>query len=78
MLIESIICSDGWKSYNCPANIEYNKYFQADRSENKFAGGTICGGHLACGKFGELNKIDFNPHLEECVFGFNNRNRDLY
>jgi len=74
MFIESIIYSDGCRSYNCAADIGYDKYFQADCSKNKFAGGR----HHVRDRFRELNKTNFNPYLKGCVFGFNNRNRGLY
>ena len=85
--ISSVIHSDGWRGYNGLVDVGYDKHFRVHHSENEFVRGNshINGiesfwsyAKMRLHKFHGLNRKEFNLHLKECEFRFNNRGEDLY
>lgn len=84
--LESVIHSDGLRSYHGLVDLGYQKHYRIDHGEGEFAKGTnhINGIESFWGfaktrlvKFRGLAKATFNLHLKECEFRFNQR-RDMY
>jgi len=85
--VESVIHSDKWRGYNGLVDIGYSKHFRVDHRDNKFSNGRS---HIngiesfwsfakrRLQKFNGFSKKDFNLHLKECEFRFNNREKDIY
>jgi len=85
--VESVIHSDKWRGYNGLVDIGYSKHFRVDHRDNKFSNGKS---HIngiesfwsfakrRLQKFDGVSKKNFNFHLKECEFRFNNGNSDIY
>lgn len=85
--VESVIHSDKWRGYNGLVDIGYSKHFRVDHKDNKFSNGRS---HIngiesfwsfakrRLQKFNGVSKKNFNLHLKECEFRFNNREEDIY
>ncbi|MDR3045230.1 MAG: IS1595 family transposase [Desulfovibrio sp.] len=85
--LESVIHSDGWRSYDGLVDLGYQKHFRVQHSENEFAAEHchINGIESFWGyaktrlvRFRGLQKHTFYFHLKECEFRFNHRGEDLY
>ena len=85
--VESVIHSDKWRGYNGLVDIGYPKHFRVDHRDNKFSNGRS---HIngiesfwsfakrRLQKFNGVSKKNFNIHLKECEFRFNNRDSNIY
>ena len=85
--IDSVIHSDGWKAYDGLVDFGYKKHFRVHHGKNEFARGNF---HIngiesfwayaktRLNKFRGMNKNNFELHLKECEFRFNNRDKNLY
>jgi len=85
--VENVVHSDRWRGYNGLVDIGYSKHFRVDHRENKFANGRS---HIngiesfwsfakrRLQKFNGVSKKDFNLHLKESEFRFNNREKNIY
>ncbi|NHZ45722.1 IS1595 family transposase [Nitratidesulfovibrio liaohensis] len=85
--LESVIHSDGWRSYDGLVDLGYQKHFRVQHSENEFAtehchinGIESFWGYAKTRlvRFRGLQKHTFDFHLKECEFRFNHRGEDLY
>ena len=85
--IDSVIHSDGWRGYDGLVDIGYDKHFRVHHGKNEFVRGKshINGiesfwsyAKIRLVKFRGIDKKNFNLHLKECEFRFNNRGKDLY
>jgi len=85
--IDSVIHSDGWRGYDGLVDIGYDKHFRVHHGKNEFVRGKshINGiesfwsyAKIRLVKFRGIDKKNFNLHLKECEFRFNNRGEDLY
>ena len=85
--ISSVIHSDGWRGYNGLVDVGYDKHFRVHHGKNEFVRGNshINGiesfwsyAKIRLVKFRGIDKKNFNLHLKECEFRFNNRGEDLY
>ena len=85
--ISSVIHSDGWRGYNGLVDVGYDKHFRVHHGQNEFVRGNshINGiesfwsyAKIRLVKFRGIDKKNFNLHLKECEFRFNNRGEDLY
>jgi transposase len=81
---DSIIYTDGFKSYDGLVDYGYKQHYRVKHSENEFADGQnhingienfwgLCKVRLA--KFRGINRKTFYLHLKECEFRYNNRNK---
>ncbi len=84
--LESVINSDGWRSYNGLVDIGYG-HFRVDHGHDEFARGpTHINGiegfwgmaKVRLTKFKGLPKSTFHLHLKETEWRFNNRHSNLY
>ena len=85
--VESVIHSDKWRGYNGLVDIGYPKHFRVDHRGNKFSNGRS---HIngiesfwsfakrRLQKFNVVSRENFNLHLKESEFRFNNRDTDIY
>jgi transposase len=85
--VESVIHSDKWRGYNGLVDLGYSKHFRVDHRDNKFSNGRS---HIngiesfwsfakrRLQKFNGVSKKNFNLHLKECEFRFNNREKNIY
>ena len=84
---ESVLYTDGFKTYDGLANLGYKKHFRIKHSNNEFAKGSnhingienfwgICKVRLS--RFRGIHKHKFYWHLKECEFRYNNRNQNIY
>ncbi|MBN1257797.1 MAG: IS1595 family transposase [Planctomycetes bacterium] len=84
---DSVIYTDGFKTYDGLVNFGYKKHHRVKHGENEFAKGrnhingienfwAIAKTRLA--RFRGISKQTFHLHLKECEFRFNHRNQDLY
>lgn len=84
---DSVIYSDGLKSYDGLVDVGYDKHFRIDHGNNEFARGHnhingiegfwgVAKTRLA--KFRGMRKNTFYLHLKECEFRYNYRNQNLY
>jgi transposase len=84
---ESVIFTDGFKSYDCLVDYGYKQHFRVNHSNNEFAKGRnhingienfwgLCKVRLA--KFRGINKKTFYLHLKECEFRYNYRKENIY
>jgi transposase-like protein len=85
--VESVIHLDKWRGYNGLVDIGYSKHFRVDHRDNKFSNGRS---HIngiesfwsfakrRLQKFNGVSKKNFNLHLKECEFRFNNRDGNIY
>lgn len=87
MDIDSVIHSDGWRGYHGLVDIGYDKHFRVHHGKNEFVSGKshINGiesfwsyTKIRLVKFRGIDKRNFNLHLKECEFRFNNSGEDLY
>ena len=85
--IDSVIYSDGFKTYDGLVNFGYKKHYRIHHGKNEFADGanhingienfwSIAKTRLA--KFRGIHKPNFYLHLKECEFRFNHRHEQLY
>ena len=84
---DSIIHSDKWRGYNGLVDAGYTKHYRVDHRDNKFTNGKS---HIngiepfwsyakrRLQKFNGIGKKNFNLHLKESEFRFNNRNKNMY
>jgi transposase len=83
----SVVYTDGFKTYDGLVNYGYKKHYRVRHGENQFADGTkhingienfwgLCKVRLA--KFRGMNKNKFYLHIKECEFRYNFRNQNLY
>lgn len=84
---ESIIHTDGFRSYDSIVHLGYQKHYRIDHSDDKFAEGsnhiTVIEGFwgyakIRLSRFRGMSKSTFYLHLKECEFRFNYRNENLY
>ncbi|MFA5688000.1 MAG: IS1595 family transposase [Kiritimatiellales bacterium] len=84
---ESIVYTDGFKSYDGLVNFGYRKHYRIHHGENEFAAGRnhINGienfwsiAKVRLSKFRGIHKSTFYLHLKECEFRFNHRHENLY
>ncbi len=87
MEVESVIHPDKWRGYNGLGDMGYSKPFRVDHRENKFSNGRS---HIngiesfwsfakrRLQKFNGVSKKNFDLHLKEGDFRFNNREKDIY
>lgn len=84
---ESIIYSDGWRTYDGLAEFGYKKHYRIYHSHNEFARGKnhingienfwgLCKVRLS--RFRGIHKHKFYLHLKECEYRYNYRNKNLY
>ena len=84
---ESVIYTDGFKTYDGLVAFGYKKHYRIKHSQNKFGNGKnhingienfwgLCKVRLS--KFRGVHKHKFYLHLKECEFRFNNRDKNLY
>ena len=84
---DSVVYTDGFKTYDGLVNFGYKKHRRIKHGENEFANGrnhingienfwAIAKSRLS--KFRGISKKTFSLHLKECEFRFNNRKKDLY
>jgi len=84
---ESVVYTDGFKTYDGLVNFGYKKHYRVKHGDNEFADGrnhitgienfwAIAKGRL--NKFRGISKGTFALHLKECEFRFNHRQNDLY
>lgn len=85
--LDSVIHTDGFRSYDSIVHLGYQKHFRILHSADKFADGSnhINGiegfwgyAKVRLTKFRGLSKNTFYLHLKECEFRFNYRNENLY
>lgn len=85
--IDSVIHTDGFRSYDSIVHLGYQKHYRILHSDDKFAIGSnhINGiegfwgyAKVRLVKFRGLSKNTFYLHLKECEFRFNYRNENLY
>ena len=83
----TIIYTDGFKTYNGLADYGYKKHFRIKHSDNNFAKGHnhingienfwgLC--KVRLGKYRGIHKHKFYLHIKECEFRYNFRNQNLY
>ena len=84
---QSVIYTDGFKSYDGLVNFGYKKHYRVKHDTNEFAKGThhINGIENFWGiaktrltKFRGIHKETFYLHLKECEFLFNYRTKNIY
>lgn len=84
---ESVIHTDGFRSYDSIVHLGYQKHYRINHSDDKFAQGSnhINGiegfwgyAKVRLSRFRGLSKNTFYLHLKECEFRFNYRNENLY
>jgi len=84
---DSVVYTDGFKTYDGLVDLGYKKHYRIKHGENKFADGrnhingienfwSIAKTRLA--KFRGIHKSTFYLHLKECEFRFNYRHENLY
>jgi transposase len=84
---ESVLYTDGFKTYDGLVNYGYKKHYRVKHGENEFAKENnhingienfwgLCKVRLA--KFRGMNKNRFYLHIKECEFRYNFRNQNLY
>jgi transposase len=84
---ESVVYTDGFKTYDGLVDLGYKKHHRIKHGQNEFAHGpnhingienfwAIAKTRLA--KFRGIHKSTFYLHLKECEFRFNNRHKNLY
>jgi len=86
--IESVIHTDGWPGYDGLVDLGYEKHFRVNHGENEFS--DYDGNHIngiesfwsfakaRLSKFKGVSGNNFELHLRETEFRFNNRNVDIY
>ena len=85
--IDTVIYSDGFKTYDGLADFGYKKHYRVKHGENEFASGHnhingienfwgLCKVRLS--KFRGVHKNTFYLHIKECEFRYNYRNQNLY
>ena len=84
---ESIIHTDGFRSYDSIVHLGYQKHYRILHSDDKFTEGTnhINGiegfwgyAKVRLSRFRGMSKNTFYLHLKECEFRFNYRTENLY
>ena len=84
---DSVIYTDGFRTYDGLVNFGYKKHHRVKHGENQFADGrnhingienfwAIAKTRLS--KFRGISKETFSLHLKECEFRFNHRKQNLY
>lgn len=86
--ISSVIHTDGWRGYDGLVDLGYEKHFRVNHGKSEFSKGS--GNHIngiesfwgyakhRLIKFKGISKKNFQLHLLETEFRFNNRELDLY
>jgi transposase len=85
--IDSVVYTDGFKSYDGLVNFGYKKHYRIHHGNNEFATGpnhingienfwSIAKSRLS--KFRGIHKQNFYLHLKECEFRFNHRHENIY
>jgi transposase len=85
--INTIIYTDGFKTYDGLADYGYKRHYRVKHGENEFATGHnhingienfwgLCKVRLA--KYRGVHKHKFYFHIKECEFRYNNRDKNLY
>lgn len=85
--LDSVVHSDGLKSYDGLVDLGYRKHYRVDHSNNEFATSIshingiegfwgLAKTRLA--KFKGMHKHTFYLHLKECEFRYNHRDQDIY
>lgn len=84
--LDSVIHSDGWRSYDGLVDVGYDKHLRVNHSSNQFADGA---NHIngiesfwsfakrRLQKFNGIAKKTFYLHLKECEYRFNHRQQNL-
>lgn len=84
---ESVIHTDGFRSYDSIVHLGYQKHYRINHSDDKFAEDSnhINGiegfwgyAKVRLSRFRGMSKNTFYLHLKECEFRFNYRNENLY
>ena len=84
---ESVVFTDGFKTYDGLVDIGYKKHHRIKHGQNEFAQGTkhINGienfwaiAKTRLSKFRGIHKSTFYLHIKECEFRFNYRHKNLY
>ena len=84
---DSVLYTDGFKSYDGLADYGYKQHYRIKHSANEFANGHnhINGienfwGHckVRLSKFRGIDRNTFYLHLKECEFRYNNRKNNIY
>ncbi len=84
---QSVIHTDGFRSYDSIVHLGYQKHYRILHSDDKFAEGSnhINGiegfwgyAKVRLSRFRGMSKNTFYLHLKECEFRFNYRNENLY
>ncbi len=87
MSLESVICTDGWRSYDDLVDVGYSKHFRVHHSADEFAkGARHINGIESFWSYAKRRLIKFNGipdatfflHLKETEFRFNHRSENLY
>ena len=84
---DSVIYTDGFKTYDGLADFGYKKHYRVKHGENEFANGTnhingienfwgLCKVRLT--RFRGIHKHKFYLHIKESEFRYNYRNQNLY
>jgi transposase len=84
---DSVVFTDGWKSYDGLVDYGYKEHYRVKHSANEFAKGRnhingienfwgICKVRLS--KFRGINRNTFYLHLKECEFRYNYRKENIY
>lgn len=78
--MDSVIYSDGWRSYNVLVDVGYGKYLRVDYGKDEFVRGRAHVNALEwfwgyvnprLVRFRRINEGTFYWHLKECEFRFN-------
>ena len=84
---DSIVYTDGFKTYDGLVDLGYKKHHRIKRGHNEFAHGSNhingienfwANAKTRLTKFRGIHKSTFYLHLKECEFRFNYRNQNLY
>ena len=85
---DSVVYTDGFKSYDGLVNFGYRKHYRVKHGDNQFVAdhnNHINGienfwgiAKTRLSKFRGISKNTFYLHLKECEFRFNHRNENIY
>jgi transposase len=84
---DTILYTDGFKSYDGLADLGYKKHYRVKHGENEFACGRnhingienfwgLC--KVRMSRYRGIHKHKFYLHLKECEFRYNNRDKNLW
>jgi len=86
----SVVYSDGWRSYDGLVDWGYKRHYRVNHSQNEFVNDANPRNHIngienfwgvakvRLAKLRGIRKDKFNLHLQECVFRYNCRHMDIY